>query len=226
MNRAKEDQELLAEAGWLSYKGEWQALWLHPLYAPIIPLSTYAAMRTQRERCPPTRPKKGELLDALHAAERIWPHLLETWPERWTTLDVDYEPPRVERIWCQVGAHRVQLHRIHPCDRALFHPHPWPSAVKVLSGRCEMGLGHSADLLDPPEVATCILSAGSEYEMLDPDGWHYVRPLGRPSLSIMVTAAPWPLRHPAEKRPQKKLEPLSEDDKRSLVQAFLHELSR
>jgi|SRR5208282_557443 len=165
-------------------------------------------------------PKKGDLLYALRTADRIWPNMLDMWPEKWSSLDVDYEPPRVERLWCQIGEHRLYLHRIHPCNKALFHPHPWPSAVKILSGRYEMGIGRSAGFLNPPELVTCVLAADSEYEMIEPNGWHYVRPLDGPSLSIMVTASPWPLRHPADKRPSTTLKPLSDADARSLIQEF------
>jgi hypothetical protein len=34
--------------------------------------------------------------------------------------------------------------------------------------------------------------------MIDPDGWHYVRPLDQPSLSLMVTGAPWSRTMPVE----------------------------
>lgn len=124
--------------------------------------------------------------------ERKLPTLL-TYPERWNSLDVDYEPPRVERLWMDLDdGFRAYLHRIHPCDKALFHPHPWPSAIKIVSGTYEMGVGYSAGHAPPEEATRVRLSAGSSYVMVERDGWHYVRPLGsEPSLSIMVTGPKW-----------------------------------
>jgi len=120
--------------------------------------------------------------------------------ERWNSLDVDYDPPRVERVWTEYGEYRVNLHKIHPCEKALFHPHPWPSAVKVVSGSYEMAVGyeHGYDPLGsfdqhvvPAQVTLIVLAKGSSYEMVDVRDWHYVRPLGGPSMSLMVTGRPW-----------------------------------
>lgn len=163
--------------------------------------------------------KKGTMLEALAAAERRLPDLLLRADAEWESLDVDYEPPRVERLWrfLEDGC-RLYLHRIHPCERALFHPHPWPSAIKVLSGTYEMGLGSSSTAEDPTEAATLMLTAGSSYEMIEPNGWHYVRPIGGPSLSLMITGAPWAPKHPGLKGPKEKsLEPLAPDVRAKLL---------
>ena len=61
----------------------------------------------------------------------------KTWlanPKLWKTLDVDYHPPRVERVWMSFDDKRISLHVIHPCETndALVHPHPWESAMYVL----------------------------------------------------------------------------------------------
>src|SRR4051812_42565464 len=116
------------------------------------------------------------MLALLADAERALPSLLAD-DGRWQTMDIDYEPPRVERAFTQVGDNRVAVHRIHPCERALFHPHPWPSAVWIVSGSYEMAVGFGAGPTPRPEAATCILAAGSRYEMIHQDGWHSVRPL-------------------------------------------------
>ncbi len=137
----------------------------------------------------------------------------------WESLDVNYEPPRVERLWRKFGDFRIYLHRIHPCEKALFHPHPWPSAVEVLSGAYEMGIGYGAGPEAPPTAATAILRKGSSYEMIDPNGWHYVRPFGDPSLSIMVTGKPWLERHQGTTEVNVPLGPLSHEDRVSLIRA-------
>jgi len=164
--------------------------------------------------------EKGSMLSVLTRVVRDLPQLLAA-PDRFQSLDINYEPPRVERLWCSYDDYRVNLHRIHPCDKALFHPHPWPSAVKILSGVYEMevgwGLEPNADWA-PPVATTLLLTTGSSYEMIDPNGWHSVRPILGPSLSVMVTGRPWQ-RH-IEKRPIDKLRPLSNEAVQDLLEAF------
>lgn len=172
--------------------------------------------------------KKGHMLRILSNCAWDLPRLLEEPETSWQSLDVDYDPPRVERLWRTVfyrdtgesgGEYRFYLHRIHPCEDPLYHPHPWPSAVAVLSGSYEMSVGHGPGEKGPPVAMTSRLSPGSSYEMIDPDGWHSVRPLGQASLSLMVTGAPWSRwsPKPAGKR---KLEPLSSAKKVELIEIF------
>lgn len=161
------------------------------------------------------------MLKALLAAEARLPVLMQNLDD-WASLDVDYEPPRVERLWrfLEDGS-RLYLHRIHPCEKALFHPHPWPSAIKVVSGAYEMGVGSSASADEPAEAMTLLLRADSAYEMIEPNGWHYVRPVDTSSLSLMITGAPWAAKHPGLKGPKgKPLEPLSRAAKAALFVAF------
>ncbi|MEZ0287182.1 MAG: hypothetical protein ACAH35_05100 [Candidatus Paceibacterota bacterium] len=131
-------------------------------------------------------------LNVLRAIEQELPLLLQD-ETKWKGVDVTYHPPRVERLWQQWGSYRIYLHRVHPCteEEALLHPHPWPQAVKVLSGRYEMGIGVSPDLIAPPIVCRTTTEGVFEYEMDHPHGWHYVRPLEGSSMSIMVTLQPW-----------------------------------
>lgn len=112
----------------------------------------------------------------------------------WKSLDISHVPPRVERVWAQVNDMRVNLHRAHPCDSPLFHGHPWPCAVRVVTGSYEVAVGHGPPGDPPPEAATFLLGPGSVYEMADMDSWHYVTPIGSPSLSLMVSGRPWGLR--------------------------------
>jgi hypothetical protein len=128
---------------------------------------------------------------------KVYSELPRLIADGWNTLDVNYEPPRVERLWRQFDDdHRVYLHRIYPCDKALFHPHPWPSAVLICDGVYEMGIGYGKGMEDPPVASKTLLSSGSAYEMVNPDAWHYVKPLGKPSFSLMVTGKPFGLYNP------------------------------
>jgi len=174
------------------------------------------------------------------------PALLDK-PEVWHSLDVNYHPPRVQRLWTQVGKKRLSLHVIHPCtaEEALYHPHPWASAIHIISGKYEMGLGvkdspgfkglHKFLNGEPTigekfvridknekqyrfirEISKTILVAGSYYEMLDKKGWHYVRPLDEPSISIMLMDEPWDNSEEEEGLPKPE-EKLSEMDNETIV---------
>lgn len=168
------------------------------------------------------------MFDVLAGAEQALPALLRS-SEGWNSLDVTYEPPRVERLWRPfefyseaiqgMATYRLYLHRIHPCDRALYHPHPWPSIIKILAGGYEMGVGYGQgqDLL-PPIAAKIKLAPGSTYSMTDKDGWHYVLPTV-PNLSIMITGEPWDRWSPGP-GPDVKLGPLSEVDATRLLGDF------
>ena len=157
------------------------------------------------------------MLDRLHAALRQLPALLDD-RGGWQSLDIDYHPPRVERLFRPFADGRLYLHRISPCEpeQALFHPHPWPCAIRVLEGRYEMGFGAGPGL-EAPAIAGRLVAAGPlDYEMTDPDAWHYVRPLDGPALTIMVAGAPWDRAAPRADRP---LRPLTDDRVDALLDA-------
>jgi hypothetical protein len=157
-------------------------------------------------------------LDKLHEVGKSLPFLLQN--NEWQGLFIDYHPPVVERLWLQHGAMRVCLHRIHTCrsDEALFHPHPWPSAVLLVSGRYEQCVGYGDPSGPaPPKIGPQILVAGSAYEMSDPNEWHYVRPIDRPSLSLMVMGPPFGGVRPAK---QQELRPLTSEEKAALLADF------
>lgn len=132
------------------------------------------------------------MLDKLYYIQSILGTLLNSGAE-WSTLDINYEKPHVQRVWRAVGDFRVSLHRIFPCEphECFFHPHPWPSALKIEDGRYQMSIGYGAGLKPKTNITKLILPAGSYYEMTDFDSWHSVRPLDRPVMSLMITGKPW-----------------------------------
>jgi hypothetical protein len=148
------------------------------------------------------------MLDILAQVEEALPELLQD-ESIWQSLYVDYHPPFVERLWTRWRDYRIYLHRIHPCEReqALFHPHPWPSAMRVLEGEYEMAVGFGAGMVTPPIAALMITGGDFRYEMTHPDSWHYVRPLGRPTLSVMVTGKPWAREAHKSSKPLQPLQP-------------------
>lgn len=127
--------------------------------------------------------------------------LADLWVDeaRWSSLAITYEQPHVDRLWAElppiVGRPplRVLLHCIYPCepDKALWHSHPWPSAVKLLDGTYEHASGF-VDRLGLHTVARSVQPAGASYEMTDPLAWHYVRPIDGSVHTIMITGKPWP----------------------------------
>jgi len=132
-------------------------------------------------------------IEKLQQIERVKLYDLLCDASIWKSVDVNYHPPHVERLWCQLGNHRLFLHFIHPCaaGESLFHPHPWPSAIHVLEGEYEMGVGFGEGL-EEPEVFSTIISQGSMYyDMPHRDGWHYVRPTTSVCSSVMLTGEPW-----------------------------------
>ncbi len=162
-----------------------------------------------------------DMFSVLHHAEELLPDLLAPHKESlWKSLYVDYHPPIVERLWTQIGEYRICLHRIHPCkpEEALFHPHPWPSAMRIVNGHYEMTVGYGSGTSAPPVAARFLLGRGAAYEMTDPNSWHAVRPLdAAPSLSVMVSGAPWRREITARHTP---LRPLSQKEQSSLFLVF------
>jgi hypothetical protein len=158
------------------------------------------------------------MLKVLAEVEQILPQLLQD-ESTWHSVYVDYHPPMVERLWSSWNGYRIYLHRIHPCeqDEALFHPHPWPSAMRVLEGEYEMAIGFGAGMETPPVAALMIARGDFRYEMVHPDSWHYVRPLGAPTLSLMISGKPWARE---SHRSTKPLRPLLPDQTVELLALF------
>ena len=163
--------------------------------------------------------KSDNMLDILHHVERYrLPEMLHDESE-WHSLYVDYHPPIVERLWRQWDDFRIYLHKIHACEshEALFHPHPWPSAMRVLSGSYEMGIGYGVGAIAPPITERRVLVPGSEYEMTDPNEWHYVRPIGGPAWSLMISGQLWNRPYP---KPEKPLNALTAKQKEEMFRFF------
>lgn len=152
--------------------------------------------------------KSESFLGKLYAVEHALPYLL-TNESLWHSLYVDYAKPYVERVYTNWNGLRINLHRIKACEsqEALFHPHPWPSAMRIVEGSYEMGVGYSSTDEIPPAAATVVLPAGAAYEMVHPDGWHYVHPLSNHSLTVMVSGEPWNRSSPKSNYKLSELDP-------------------
>jgi len=164
---------------------------------------------------------------------KIIPCLRDNFDEvAWKSLDINYHPPRVERLWSQFGTMRLMIHKIHPVEQplltaehkqALFHPHPWPSAVFIVSGDYEMGIGYGEGTSPPPVAARVTLGPGGYYTMTNKNAWHYVAPKKVPSMSIMLIDSPWEEPHPfylQDTYEKMKLDALTERNRKVLVAEF------
>jgi hypothetical protein len=158
------------------------------------------------------------MLTILSAVEKELPVLLKD-ESAWRSVYVDYHPPTVERLWLNWREFRVYLHRIHACPprEALFHPHPWPSAMRILSGAYEMAVGYGKGEAPPPIAALVLAEGNFRYEMTDPDAWHYVRPIGGPTVSLMVSGKPWERWAP---KSEKAFHPLNAEQCKEIFQFF------
>lgn len=158
------------------------------------------------------------MLNVLYEVEAELPQLLVD-EAGWNSLYIDYHPPIVERLWRPWREYRISLHRIYPCEpeEALFHPHPWPSAMRVLAGEYEMAVGYGPGETAPPVAALMIATGDFRYEMTEPDAWHYVRPVGEPTYSVMVTGIPWTRSSPT---PGKPLRALTTEERSALFDFF------
>lgn len=179
----------------------------------------------------PTNSRLWKLMDSEQADLRKM--IRKAKPEDFKSLFVDYEPPFVERLWYQLeDDYRVFLHLVHGCDPidTLWHPHPWPSIVRVLdTGSCyEHGVGYDTTKsgMAPPAVVQRI-KGELTYVMEDPHAWHYVAPESY-SLSLMIVGKPFPKEElsPGYRVPTKKLEPLPENRVRELIAIWNYVLNR
>lgn len=132
----------------------------------------------------------------LNTIEKELPNLLRN-EALWKSVYVDYHKPFVKRLWTNFlfdgKNYRIYLHEIEPCDinEALFHPHPWPSIMKLLSGSYQMNVGYGEGLESPIVAVKLELPTGTVYEMSEVNGWHAVAPLSDSSFSLMITGEPW-----------------------------------
>lgn len=172
------------------------------------------------------------MINKLKNIEFLLPSLVND-PSIWKTLDIDYYPPRVERLWTELNdGTRLFIHVIHPTESpCLFHKHRWPAAFKIIQGKYEMGISYSESEIDSdsayetlPMISKFILDTGSYYEMTNTHSLHYVKPLDNISISLMITG---PLYKESEYRKEvlnKKLNPLTDNRKNEILNTVFKNL--
>lgn len=135
---------------------------------------------------------KGMISNKLESIiENDLPNWLRS-PELWNSLDIRHQKPHVKRLWRQIDDnYKLCLHVISPSEESFWHPHPWPSAVKIIKGEYIMEVGHGVDGKYQSIDATIKLAEGSVYEMINPYGWHSVRPVSKSALSVTLSGPPY-----------------------------------
>lgn len=148
-------------------------------------------------------------------------------PEVWKSLDINYHPPHVERLYTFYGDYKISLHKIYSCKKqdALLHPHPWKAAFHILDGVYETGIGFSDTKEVPKEMSTFITYGEAYYDMTTPNIWHYVRPRRKNDwcYSVMLSSKPYTddEMNPAVAKSSKSLKELSQEKIDSLLRSFL-----
>jgi hypothetical protein len=109
-------------------------------------------------------------------------HEMNTSPKLELAID---EPHAEHRSACG------QLVAMLNSSKAGYHVHPWPSAVRIVSGSYAMSFGYQHS--DREEnLGRLILGRPSLYEITHPRGMHSVAPTTRLVYSLMVTGTHWP----------------------------------
>lgn len=170
--------------------------------------------------------------DMQHFLRNMLPGMLtkDEYPN-WNTLDVLYHEPRVQRLFRDIEIdgrkYRACLHRIHgvaDAAKCLMHYHEWSGITTIVKGSYEMGSGYGDPFGQPPKsMMISHYHVGSSYMMPDPYWWHYVRPTGEPSWSVMLMGPKYPkelLPSPSEEHDLTKNERISENIKAELFVAW------
>ena len=173
-------------------------------------------------------------IERLKEFERMVIPALLNQPEKWNSLDVDYYPPRVERLFLEhKNGYRIHLHVIHKTEeRCLYHKHRWPAVFKQVFGSYKMGVTYSQEEIGSdeahsmPDVVCFEVSAGSYYEMTQTDAMHYVRPITPISGSIMLTNELYPEHVFRKEVLNKPLNKLSELRKLEILNLFKKSMNK
>lgn len=165
------------------------------------------------------------MIDELKSIERISIKDLLNSSDVWNSIKVDYHHPYVERLWTDIEDYRLSLHVIHRCEmtESLYHPHNWPSAMHILDGIYQMGIGYNKKGLhtEPSDISTLTTFENHGemyYEMVEKDGYHYVKPSSDVCHTIMLSGIPWGTGSPKSDKP---LTELSEERKEEIRKWFL-----
>lgn len=160
------------------------------------------------------------MLQILRDIEEQMPNFLKI--ESWRSLYIDYDYPYVERVYLDWEEYRINLHIIHPIPEGqvpYYHPHPWPSACRILRNAYRMRLGLEVEPDHVVDVSNLVMSRNSAYEMVFPNTWHAIEPLNNVNVpSLMITGKPYGIVIPNQAGHQ--LKELSQERVESILELF------
>ena len=128
-------------------------------------------------------------------------------PNIWNTAMIDHSKPLVEKLWTQVGNYSITLQFIHHCGikDAIYHLHASPSAIHMLEGDFDMGIGFGENI--PDEVCSMFVKGGNMYyDMKNVNGWQYIRPAVAVCSMTMLSGKPWDRMLPESDQPNKEID--------------------
>ena len=157
------------------------------------------------------------MLDVLAQLEQALPAMLMD-ESIWQSLYVDYHPPIVERLWTRWREYRAS------CTESILASASRLCSTLILGPPlCASSTGNTRwqsvlvqGCLSRPSPLSWF-RGDFRYEMTHPDSWHYVRPLGAPTLSLMVTGKPWDRESHKSGKP---LQPLRTEQVAELLRLF------
>lgn len=157
-----------------------------------------------------------DMKSVLEEMEQKIPALLAD-RTQWKSYLIDYQPPYLMRIFCDVYCEylqsnvRVNLHYFFPTTKEaleehclaankdnevenLYHPHAWASCMRILDGTYDQWIGFATQrglTTIPPKVHYMTLQQGDSYAMNHPWLWHQVIPRANAAVTtLMVTYIP------------------------------------
>ncbi|MCB1111685.1 MAG: hypothetical protein KDK72_03380 [Chlamydiia bacterium] len=158
-----------------------------------------------------------DMFPVLQEVEQRLPELLAD-RSRWKSLFIDYQPPYLYRIFCDLESEALEGKKVRAClhyflpaketelkaddvekssgdsGENLYHPHAWASCMRILEGSYDQDLGYADRCginAEPPKLCQTTHGPGDSYQMNHPWLWHQVNP--RPNLpvsTLMVTHIP------------------------------------
>lgn len=148
----------------------------------------------------------GGMLAILEQAERELPALLLN-PDDWRGTYSFIGEPVIEWLWMPYGEGKLHIQFVSAYPANLFmkgHGHAWPLAARIIKGWCATAFGHGLPGGPPPTMGPIRImgtppdedfrradARKQVLEIVDPNAWHFSRPLEGGIIQVMVSGRPW-----------------------------------
>ncbi|MEK7633201.1 MAG: hypothetical protein AAB473_05465 [Patescibacteria group bacterium] len=137
------------------------------------------------------------MLDQLERADGILTKCLANPTTRWYSTLIDDAFPNVERIWVRMdNGYLAVIHRILPVPKGaepLYYWHRRPTGFLVMDGSYRTGIGNGPPGESPPPIVReTICYPGERRTMIQPNDWHWVKPVRHSVISVNVVGPAHP----------------------------------